>query len=152
MPFTKCCAFCAWRLTKCCACHEFCTSRKKQVNTPITMEGPQTTAGLESHLEYFHPCWRGADGPLRWRGQWRRRPQLWLWGVEERKLWRWRCCGLRWIFFRHFVNLHAPLEALAVGLSAVVCAWSPVRPSIVIRVFTCFLTRRIRGRRSTSTL
>ena len=34
----------------------------------------------------------------------------------------------------------------------VVCGclrWSPVRPSIVIRVFTCFLTCRIRGRRST---
>ena len=54
---------------------------------------------------------------------------------------------------QHFVNLHAPLEAaLAVALSAVVCVcrrWSPVRPSIVIRVFTCFLTRRVRGRRST---
>ena len=42
----------AWRFTKCCACHDFCTWRltktlrlprilhvKKQVNTPITMEG-----------------------------------------------------------------------------------------------------------------
>ena len=30
--FTKCCAcheFCTWRFTKCCACHEFCTSRNK---------------------------------------------------------------------------------------------------------------------------
>ena len=35
---------------------------------------------------------------------------------------------------QHF-DLHAPLEALAVALSAVVW-WSPVRPSIVIRVFT----------------
>ena len=52
---------------------------------------------------------------------------------------------------QHFVNLHAPLEALAVALSAVVagCRLSPVRPSIVIRVFTCFLTRRCRGRHST---
>ena len=36
----------AWRFTKCCACHEFCTSRN--VNTLITMEGRtgdhQTTA------------------------------------------------------------------------------------------------------------
>ena len=34
----------------------------------------------------------------------------------------------------------------------VVCGcrrWSPVRPSIVIRVFTCLLTCRVRGRRST---
>ena len=53
---------------------------------------------------------------------------------------------------QHFVNLHAPLEAVGVALSAVVggCRrWSPVRPSIAIRVFTCFLTCRIRGRRST---
>ena len=53
---------------------------------------------------------------------------------------------------QHFVNLHAPLEAVGVALSAVVCGcrrWSPVRPSIVIRVFTCLLTCRIRGRRST---
>ena len=38
---------------------------------------------------------------------------------------------------QHFVNLLAPLEALAVALSAVVAGcrrWSPVRPSIVIRV------------------
>ena len=50
---------------------------------------------------------------------------------------------------QHFVKLHAPLEALAVALSPVVAGGRRSVPSIVIRVSTCFLTRRCRGRRST---
>ena len=48
---------------------------------------------------------------------------------------------------QHFVNLHAPLEAVGVALSAVVGGGRRSVP--LIRVFTCLLTCRIRGRRST---
>ena len=49
--FTKCCAcheFCTWRFTKCCACHEFCTWRSQSA-VPATISACQETSAYSNH-------------------------------------------------------------------------------------------------------